>query len=289
MPELSTSQWKNVLDRLWDLGIPHIVFTGGEPTLRTDLPELIAHAQQLGQITGVNSNGRRFADKQYVLELLNAGLDHVQITLESHNPSIHDQMVKSEHAWEQTVAGIRNVIDSSLYVMTNTTLLQQNSPHLMQTLQFLANLSVPTIGLNALIYAGKGREIDSGIPEEELHSLLELARKMTSENQQRLIWYTPTQYCNFDPVQLELGVKGCTAALYNMCIEPNGDVLPCQSFYQPVGNLLDDTWESIWQHPICVGLRERQYIPQKCHHCSLLSECGGGCPLYHQEIPFTGG
>ncbi len=288
-PELSTSQWKTILDRLWDLGIPHIVFTGGEPTLRTDLPELIAHAQQLGQITGVNSNGRRFADKEYVLELIHAGLDHVQITLESHDSSIHDQMVKSEHAWEQTVAGIRHVIDTSLYVMTNTTLLRQNSPYLMQTLQFLADLSMPTIGLNALIYAGKGREIDSGIPEEELHLLLELARKMTSENQQRLIWYTPTQYCNFDPVQMELGVKGCTAALYNMCIEPNGDVLPCQSFYQPVGNLLSDSWESIWQHPICVGLRERQYIPQKCHHCSFLSECGGGCPLYHQEIPFTGG
>jgi radical SAM protein with 4Fe4S-binding SPASM domain len=288
-PELSTTQWKNVLDRLWHLGISHIVFTGGEPTLRADLPELVAYAQQLGQITGVNSNGRRFADKQYVLELINAGLDHVQITLESHDPSIHDQMVRSEHAWEQTVQGIRNVIDSSLYVMTNTTLLRQNSPYLDQTLRFLSDLGVPTIGLNALIYAGKGREIDSGIPEEELHSLLELARKMTDENQQRLIWYTPTQYCNFDPVQMELGVKGCTAALYSMCIEPNGDVLPCQSYYQPVGNLLNDEWESIWQHPLCVGLRERQIIPQKCRPCSFLSECGGGCPLYHQEIAYTGG
>lgn len=288
-PELSTAQWKNVLDRLWDLGIPHIVFTGGEPTLRADLPELVAHAQQLGQITGVNSNGRRFADQQYLLQLIEAGLDHVQITLESHDPTIHNQMVKSDHAWEQTVDGIRNVVDSSLYVMTNTTLLRQNSPYLEQTLGFLSELRVPTIGLNALIYAGKGREIDSGIPEEELHSLLEIARKLTGENQQRLIWYTPTQYCNFDPVQMELGVKGCTAALYSMCIEPNGDVLPCQSYYQPVGNLLTDPWESIWQHPLCAALRERQVVPQKCHHCAFLSECGGGCPLYHQEFSNSGG
>ena len=39
---------------------------------------------------------------------------------------------------------------------------------------------------------------------------------------------------------LDLGVKGCTAALYNMCVEPNGDVLPCQSYYHPLGNLLRD-------------------------------------------------
>jgi MoaA/NifB/PqqE/SkfB family radical SAM enzyme len=45
-PELSTEKWYQILDRLWAIGIPHIVFTGGEPTLRADLPELIAHADQ---------------------------------------------------------------------------------------------------------------------------------------------------------------------------------------------------------------------------------------------------
>jgi len=55
--ELSTAQWKGILDSLWRLGIPHVVFTGGEPTLRTDLPELIAHAEANGQITGLNTNG----------------------------------------------------------------------------------------------------------------------------------------------------------------------------------------------------------------------------------------
>lgn len=288
-PELPTQQWINILNRLWEAGIPHVVFTGGEPTLRADLPDLIAHAQQLGQITGVNSNGRRFADKHYVHELIRAGLDHVQITMESHDPAIHNAMVGSEHAWEQTVFGINNVVDSRLYVMTNTTMLRQNSPYLNQTLQFLADLRVPTIGLNALIYAGKGCDSDAGIPETELHSLLELARQKTSENHQRLIWYTPTQYCNFDPVQMDLGVKGCTAALYNMCTEPNGDVIPCQSYYQSVGNLLVDPWENIWLNPLCQSLRERTVLPSKCNDCTFLTECGGGCPLYHQALQPAGG
>jgi radical SAM protein with 4Fe4S-binding SPASM domain len=288
-PEISTQQWKEILDRLWDQGIPHIVFTGGEPTLRVDLPELIAHAEHNGQITGVNTNGRRLADRPYVQELVQAGLDHVQITLESHDAQIHNLMVKSAHAWEQTVAGLRNVLESPLYVMTNTTMLRQNSQCLERTLEFLAELGVPTVGLNALIYAGKGLEIDSGIPEAELPPLLNLARTVTSAHQQRLVWYTPTQYCNFDPVQMELGVKGCTAALYNMCIEPNGDVIPCQSFYQPVGNILEHPWADIWEHPLCLSLRGRQNIPVKCNTCAVVSECGGGCPLHNQVSTYPGG
>jgi radical SAM protein with 4Fe4S-binding SPASM domain len=80
-------------------------------------------------------------------------------------------------------------------------------------------------------------------------------------------------------MQLELGVKGCTAALYNMCVEPDGAVIPCQSYYQPIGNLLTDPWDSIWNNDLALTLRERKYIPDKCTGCSLIGECGGGCPL----------
>jgi radical SAM protein with 4Fe4S-binding SPASM domain len=278
-PELSTEKWHQILDRLWTIGIPHIVFTGGEPTLRPDLPELIAHAEQNGQITGINTNGRRLSDRDYVENLVKAGLDHVQITLESHDVSIHDSMVNARGAWKQTVAGIRNVLETPLYVMTNTTMLTTNSLSLAQTLDFLAEIGVPTIGLNALIYSGRGLTVNSGVAETDLPNLLRLAREITVEHNQRLIWYTPTQYCNFDPMQLELGVKGCTAALYNMCVEPNGDVIPCQSYYHSVGNILSSKWSTIWNHELSIQLRERNKIPDKCLKCFLLRECGGGCPL----------
>ena len=284
-PELSTSQWKLLLDRMWEIGIPHIVFTGGEPTLRPDLPELIAHAEHNGQITGINTNGRRLKDAAYLQSLVDAGLDHVQITFESHDAAIHDQMVRAAGAWGDTILGLRNALAAPLYVMTNTTLLQTNAPWLTETLEFLAETGVPTVGLNALIYSGHGLDIDTGLPESDLPPLLEQARSLTTRHNQRLIWYTPTQYCHFDPMQLELGVKGCTAALYNMCVEPDGSVLPCQSYYQPLGNLLLDPWETIWNHPLAVGLRERKNLPIDCQACSLLLECGGGCPLARQANP----
>jgi radical SAM protein with 4Fe4S-binding SPASM domain len=282
-PEMDTADWKRIIDRLWEIGIPHIVFTGGEPTLRDDLPELIAYAEQTGQITGLNTNGRRISDKNYLDNLVKAGLDHIQITLESHDPSIHDAMVSTKGAWRQTIAGIKNALACPLYVMTNTTMLKENSPFINETLTSLAELGVPTVGLNALIYSGRGQMVGTGLPEKELEPLLKIAREITDQNTQRLIWYTPTEYCQFDPMQLELGVKGCTAALYNMCVEPDGSILPCQSYYQPLGNILNDSWESIWNHPLSTSLRSRSYVEEKCRDCAFLTECGGGCPLRNLE------
>ncbi len=283
-PELDTSGWKKVLDKTWELGIPHVVFTGGEPTLRQDLPELIAHAERNGQITGLNTNARRMSDLRFVEALVEAGLDHVQITVESSIASIHDEMVGARGAFPQTIAGVMNALASPLFVMTNTTMLQTNVHTIPATLDFLAELGVPTIGLNALIHSGRGATVGTGLADSQLTSLLAVARTKTELHGQRLIWYTPTEYCGFDPMSLDLGVKGCTAALYNMCVEPDGSVLPCQSYYRPLGNLLNDPWDAIWNHELSVKLRERQGLPEKCSGCALISECGGGCPLQF-EIP----
>ncbi len=278
-PEMDTSRWMEILDRLWELGIPHIVFTGGEPTMRKDLPELIAHAEANGQITGLNTNARRLSNESYLKSLVDAGLDHVQITVESSDEAIHDRMVGASGAFRQTIQGLRNALSTPLYVMTNTTMLKTNVHKIPETLDFLGDLGVPTIGLNALIYSGRALTVGTGLTEAELQPLIDIAARKTSARSQRLIWYTPTQYCQFDPTLQNLGVKGCTAALYSMCVEPNGDVLPCQSYYRPLGNFLTEGWSTIWNHELSIKLRERRGLPDKCTGCALLPECGGGCPL----------
>ncbi|MEW5941257.1 MAG: radical SAM protein, partial [Chloroflexota bacterium] len=213
------------------------------------------------------------------------GLDHVQITVESCVPEIHDEMMRLKGAFKQTIAGLNNVLRANLYVMTNTTMLRTNVHTIPATLDFLADLGVPTIGLNALIYSGHGLTVGTGLRESELQPILDVAAQKTAARGQRLIWYTPTQYCEFDPTASNLGVKGCTAALYSMCIESNGNVLPCQSYYTPLGNFLTDSWDSIWNHRLSVQLRERQNLPAKCESCPVVAECGGGCPLKFEQVP----
>jgi radical SAM protein with 4Fe4S-binding SPASM domain len=283
--ELTTAQWKEVIDRLHQIGVFILTFTGGEPTFREDLPELLLHAQNKGMVTGLVTNGRKMKDKAYVETLEKAGLDFVQVTLESHKPGIHDLMTAAKGSWKETVAGIKNAVPSQIYVTTNTTLSKYNATDFLETIDFLKQLGVAAFGCNSLIYSGKASEVidEFALPIEMLNESLPKIRNKASELGLKFLWYTPTQYCRFDPVKLGLGVKSCTAAMINMCVGPNGDVYPCQSYFESLGNILKEEWQKIWNHPLAVKIRKREYVEPKCKDCPQLQICGGGCPLELQS------
>jgi radical SAM protein with 4Fe4S-binding SPASM domain len=279
-PEMDTASWKKAIERIWDIGIPHVVFTGGETTARDDLVELVEHAEDVGLITGLLTNGRRLGREGLMRRLEDAGLDHVQITLESSDPDVHDRMVGCPGAWLQTVEGIKAAVASSVYTITNTTITTANRDTLLDTVDLLSGLGLETIAMNSVIYTGGARGGEMGIPEEELPEILSSVKERAMSRGLCLIWYTPTRYCNLDPVALGLGPKQCTAAKYNMCVEPNGDVIPCQSYYQSAGNLLSDDWSKIWNAPLCVRIRGREGASEECRECETFAICGAGCPLY---------
>lgn len=280
-PELTTDEWKRVIDRLHKIGIFLLTFTGGEPTLREDLPALLRYAQEKGIVTGLITNGRRLKDRKYVKRLVEVGLDFVQITLESHKPAIHDSITATKGSWKETVEGIKNVIPSPIYITTNTTLNKRNASSFMETIEFLKERGIERFGCNSLIYSGKGPSIadEFALTVDDLKELLPKIQEKAHELGMKFLWYTPTQYCQLDPVNLGLGVKACSAARINMCIGPEGEVYPCQSYFKSLGNILKDDWKKIWNHPLCLSIRKREYAPEKCTECPLLSVCGGGCPL----------
>ena len=283
--ELSTDQWKRVIDKLHSIGVFILTFTGGEPTLREDLPELLLYAQNRGAVTGLITNGRKLKDKSYAEQLEKAGLDFVQVTLESHKPQIHDKMTATKGSWKETLAGIKNALQTKVYVTTNTTLSKYNASEFLQTMDFIKELGVGAFGCNSLIYSGKASEISKefALPLETLNELMPKIRDKANQLGLRFLWYTPTQYCRLDPIKLGLGVKSCTAANVNMCVGPNGDVYPCQSYFESLGNLLKDDWPKIWNNPLSVKLRNREYAEPKCKDCPQLQICGGGCPLELQD------
>jgi len=284
-PELNTEQWKKVIDKLHSIGIFIFTFTGGEPTLRKNLPQLLHYAQERGTVTGLVTNGRRLKDKEYVRKLVDAGLDFVQITIESHDPSIHDFITSVKGSWRETVEGIKNVIPTPIYATTNTTLNKHNADGFLKTIDFLHDLGVRVFGCNSLIYSGNAPRIadEFALTIDELKELLPRIQEKARELGMKFMWYMPTQYCQLDPVNLGLGVKSCSAARINMCVGPQGEVHPCQSYFQVVGKILEDEWSKIWNHPTCKSIRAREYVPEKCKKCQLLSVCGGGCPLELKE------
>jgi radical SAM protein with 4Fe4S-binding SPASM domain len=288
-PELATEQWKTAIDKLSDVGVFILTFTGGEPTLRDDLPELLQYAQNKGIVTGLITNGRKLKDKAYVASLEKAGLDFVQVTLESHKAEFHDKMTQTVGSWKETLEGIQNAVQSRIYVSTNTTLGKYNAADFLTTVDFINGLGVNAFGCNSLIYSGKAPSASDefALTTDELKVLLPQIRDKAHLLGLKFLWYTPTQYCQFDPVQLGLGIKSCTAAMINACVGPNGDVYPCQSYFESLGNILTEPWEKIWNHPLAQKLRKREYAEEKCKDCPELQVCGGGCPLELQNKGYS--
>src|SRR5512136_866050 len=134
--ELDTADWTQILDKLWKAGVPQVVFTGGEPTLRDDLVPLVSHAQEF--VTGLVTNGRLLPKLSKSLK--EASLDYVQVSIESSKQSMHDEMTGVSGSWAETVDGIKAGVKEDLNVYTNTTITRRNADHFASTMEFLASL-----------------------------------------------------------------------------------------------------------------------------------------------------
>ena len=277
---LTTEQWKQVIDKLWSLGIPQIVYSGGECTQQADkLVELVAHAKQF--VTGIISNGT-LVTKQLAVDLRKAELDWIQITLNSHKGITHDQMEGRPGAYDETLRGIRNSITAGIVTNVNMTLTQKNKDDLPALIDLCKKLGVSQVSTNALINSGRGSSARNleGIPEAQLQTILENGKKHAAKVGIDFNWYLPTCYHNFNPESLGFGTRNCSACSVNLMIEPDGQVIPCQSWTQnKLGNILKNDWESIWNNPLAVQIRQHAYAAQTCKSCEHFRKCGGACPL----------
>lgn len=284
MPSLPLEHWYRVFDRIFELGIPHVILTGGEATLHPDIVDIVRYGNSLGMIIGLNSNGRYLSHRSFVEKIAEAGLNHVQVTLGSHLPKEHNRMMRAA-SFHQTVKGIENALESGVHTITNTTLMRSNLHQVEELVEFLFNLGIRTFAMNGMIYAGGGFDHPNAVHLDEIPPIILQVRELADEKDMRFLWYTPTEYCRLSPIALGVGSKKCNAGEYSICIEPNGDVLPCQSYYVAAGNILKDPWESIWQSDLFTSFRDREIapgfhaLPEKCWNCPDLLVCGAGCRI----------
>ena len=171
MPSLTLDKWKIVFNKISQIGIPHVILTGGEATLHPDFLEIVRYVDQLGMVVGLNSNGRYLAHKPFMEQVAAAGLNHVQITLGSCYPEVHDSMMGAK-SFQQTADGITSALESGIHVITNTTLVQSNIGHIEKIIDFIYNKGIRTFALNGMIYSGGGFENPEAIKDYDLAPLL---------------------------------------------------------------------------------------------------------------------
>lgn len=253
-PELSTQEWKRILDILRESHVPMVTFTGGEPTLREDLPKLVEYAKWF--VTRVNTNGVLLSGS-LCEKLKEASLDSLQITLYSHDEDIHNRLVGSTH-FADTVRGIRNALAAGLDVSVNTPLCHANQDY-ENTLSFLKELGVRFVTLSGLILTGSAVETrERQLTEEELFAIVEKAKAFCDAHGMEMDFTSPGLIEREKLEALGLHVPICGACLSNMAIAPDGTVIPCQSWLKAdsgLGNLLTEDWKTVWNRPVCKKLR----------------------------------
>jgi len=221
--DLTSAEWKKVLSNAFHAGVPHVIFTGGEPTLRPDLPDLVLEAEELGMVCGVLTDGLKLADKKYMQSLLQNGLDHIMLLCQPGNKTF----------WK----AIKNLMPEDIAVTVHFTLMQDDQTATTALLEKLAKVEVKNLSLSA--------------DDKSLSDALAAASQKAAELDMRLVWDMPVPYSAFHPVAVELEQgemnvpEGAGRAF--LYVEPDGDVLPAQGVNKVLGNLLTDPWEKIWK------------------------------------------
>ncbi len=220
--ELTTDEWRAVLDKAWEVGIPHVTFTGGEATLRDDLPELIAQAEKNGQVCGLLTDGLKLTDKKYLDSLLQTGLDHLLFILQPDN----------EQSWK----ALETIMPEDIFVTVHFTLSRENEKQAGAILERLAKLEVKSLSLSAA--------------DASLKTAFQTLQNKAAALGLTLKFDLPVPYSADHPVAHETAEDAVPegAGRAWLYLEPDGDVLPAQGMADRIlGNFLRDPWEKIYQ------------------------------------------
>lgn len=126
-----------LIDDFIDRKYRWIIFTGGEPTLSTDLPRWIAYAKKKGIESRIISNGMMCASFPFMKKLADAGLELVHFSVYSYNPKIHDFLTDTPGSWKKLMHSIQNALTLGIRVQINTVINHYNQSHLDTTVTFL--------------------------------------------------------------------------------------------------------------------------------------------------------
>jgi radical SAM protein with 4Fe4S-binding SPASM domain len=285
---MDEAQVKEVLDQLFlEARVPSVSFTGGEATIRKDLPELVHYAKNLGMRVNLITNGT-LVSRSLAEELASSGLASAQVSLEGVTAETHEKLTRIRGSFRKTLAAVGHFQEARVRVHTNTTINRENLLECLEMPGFVKReLERPRFSMNLLIPTGSATLAGSlvvgyGEIGPYLAQILEASRKEEVE----FMWYSPTPLCLFNPIAHQLGNKGCSACDGLISIAANGDVLPCSSYDDPVGNLLKENILAIWNSEKSCWYRNKKFAHQKCQSCVDFQVCHGACPIYWREQGF---
>jgi 12,18-didecarboxysiroheme deacetylase len=296
--ELSTSEGRTMIDDLADFGVPVLLFSGGEPLVRKDLPELAAYAVEKGMRTVISTNGTLIS-KSMARVLKDIGLSYVGISLDGLEP-VNDHFRGVGGAFQKAMQGIRNCQQVGIKVGLRFTVNKRNVKEIPGIFNLLEEMEIPRVCFYHLVYAGRGSDLlKDDLTHEETRKAVDLiidrTKDLHSRNKPKEVLtvdnhadgpYLYMRMLKENPERakevlelLEMN-EGNSSGRGIGCVSWDGNVYADQFWrHHSFGNVRRRPFSKIWtkpEDPLLLQLKEKKkHVQGRCATCRWLNVCGG--------------
>lgn len=277
--EMKLDNYKNIFPKIKNLGFELIYILGGEPLLHKEIFEIISLAKENDFVVSMSSNGF-FIDKIKAEKLKKSGLDQIQISIDSANEMINDN-IRGDKSFKNAINAIKNLKNVGLKVSIAFTITKYYN-NVEEMVRLAKSLDVDVLNVSVVQPFGRAKENDIA-PDK--HLIKEAIEKLKMyKNEIKLTFNGFRFYLNkkiFDESlkNIPMGYNSCPAGKERFVIDSNGNIYGCELLmneYFLEGNVLKDDINKIWESGFKL-FRER-VIPEYCNHCNFKQSCQGGCP-----------
>lgn len=299
--ELSTEEGKNLIDDLAIFGSPVILFSGGEPTLRKDLPELAAYAREKGMRAVISTNGT-LIDRDLAKRLKDVGLSYVGVSLDGIRET-NDRFRGVKGAFDAALRGLHNCQEEGIKVGLRFTINKQNVKDIPAIFDLLEKEKIPRICFYHLVYAGRGSNmVNEDLSLEKSRQAVELITLKTKELHEKGFpaeVLTVDNHCDGPYLYLKLLKEnpGRAAEVFKLlsmnqgnssgigigCVSWDGSVHADQFWrHYSFGNVRERPFSEIWNDlsdELMAGLKNRKLLIKShgdcCARCKWFDICNG--------------
>jgi len=299
--ELSTEEGKALIDDLANFGSPVILFSGGEPTLRKDLPELAAYAREKGIRAVISTNGT-LIDRDLAKRLKDVGLSYVGVSLDGIRET-NDRFRGMKGAFDAALGGLHNCQEEGIKVGLRFTINKQNVRDIPAIFDILEEEKIPRICFYHLVYAGRGSKmVSEDLSLEESRQAVDLIMEKTKKLHEKGFAaevLTVDNHCDGPYLYMKLlnenperaaevfellsMNQGNSSGIGIGCISWDGSVHADQFWrHYSFGNVRERPFSEIWNDlsdELMAGLKNRKLLIKahgdSCARCKWFDVCNG--------------
>ncbi|HHH27664.1 MAG TPA: TIGR04053 family radical SAM/SPASM domain-containing protein [Polyangiaceae bacterium] len=286
--ELSTAEGKALLDDAKAMGCPLVILTGGDPAKRPDLADLVRHGSDIGLRVALTPSATPLVTEELLIELKDAGLSRLAISLDGATPEAHDRFRGFEGSFRRTFEILEQARAVGLTTQVNTTVTTYNQHELETIAELLEALDITLWAVFFVVPTGRASAaelLEPGVVEEVMHRLADIGERASFDikttaapHYRRILLERKVKRAEVKGIDDGIGraPRGVNDGQGIAFVSRAGDIFPSGFLPIPCGNVRREGLAATYrEHPLFTQLRDPDQLEGKCGACPFRRVCGG--------------